>query len=143
MIPKQIIDNKKNCTKCNNWLDVSLYNKGKSKDSFRSQCRNCERDYKIMLRYNLTREQVADFWTRENCEICERPFINSSLGKGRFKCVDHCHNTGKSRGFLCNACNAGIGYLGDDISRMNKAIHYLSGNGSLEKELENENRLLP
>ncbi len=139
MLPKQIIDNKKECTRCKVWLDLSLYNKAKTKDSARTRCRNCERDYKMMLRYNLTLEQVADFWGRENCEICERPFINSSLGKGRFKCVDHCHITGKSRGFLCNACNAGIGYLGDDVDRIQRAIHYLQGNGSLSKleELNN------
>lgn len=45
-------------------------------------------------------------------------------GKGIF-CVDHCHVSGKVRGLLCNACNLGIGLLGDSADSIRKALHYL------------------
>jgi len=39
--------------------------------------------------------------------------------------TDHCHDTGKVRGRLCNRCNVGIGQLGDTIEGLESAIRYL------------------
>ena len=39
--------------------------------------------------------------------------------------VDHCHNTGKIRGLLCNKCNSGIGFLQDDPKIIAKALSYV------------------
>jgi Recombination endonuclease VII len=45
--------------------------------------------------------------------------------------LDHDHVSGAFRGWLCISCNAGIGFLGDDIHGLEKAIQYL-------KRAENE-----
>jgi hypothetical protein len=39
--------------------------------------------------------------------------------------VDHCHDTDKFRGLLCNSCNVAIGYLRNDPERLSAAIEYL------------------
>ena len=39
--------------------------------------------------------------------------------------VDHCHKTGALRGVLCHACNVGIGWLGDDLEGVMRAVKYL------------------
>jgi len=39
--------------------------------------------------------------------------------------VDHCHSTGKLRGFLCANCNKGIGLLGDTTAGVRNAVAYL------------------
>jgi hypothetical protein len=39
--------------------------------------------------------------------------------------LDHCHVTGKFRGWLCRECNVGLGKLGDDIAGVRRAIAYL------------------
>ncbi len=44
--------------------------------------------------------------------------------------VDHCHETEKIRGILCNWCNFLIGSVGDNISLLEKAIDYLKLNGN-------------
>ena len=38
---------------------------------------------------------------------------------------DHDHRTGKFRGWLCVACNTGIGKLGDDVVGLERALAYL------------------
>lgn len=50
------------------------------------------------------------------CAIC---------GGTRLLGVDHCHITGAVRGILCRKCNSGIGQLGDDAARVQKAADYL------------------
>jgi hypothetical protein len=39
--------------------------------------------------------------------------------------VDHCHNTGKVRGILCDTCNRCMGLLKDDPDLLMSAAAYL------------------
>lgn len=56
-----------------------------------------------------------------NCECCG---IHQKDVVRRFA-LDHCHETGKFRGWLCGRCNTGIGSLGDDLEGVMKAVRYL------------------
>src|SRR5690606_973341 len=49
------------------------------------------------------------------CECCGQLPGKKSLA------VDHCHETGKFRGWLCTNCNTGIGKLGDGIEGLIRA----------------------
>lgn len=40
-------------------------------------------------------------------------------------CVDHDHVTNRVRGLICNNCNGGIGFLGDSVEGVRKALTYL------------------
>lgn len=53
------------------------------------------------------------------CEIC------GGRDKDRNLALDHCHETGITRGLLCNACNTGIGKMKDSPELMRKAAAYL------------------
>lgn len=44
--------------------------------------------------------------------------------------LDHDHVTGKIRGFLCNPCNRGIGYLQDNKEILVNAVKYLEKHDS-------------
>jgi len=56
----------------------------------------------------------------EACENCGRVATAA-----RKLALDHCHATGKFRGWLCTKCNTGIGSLGDSIDGLKKALNYL------------------
>ena len=55
-----------------------------------------------------------------NCECC-----GCVLHGGAQMHLDHCHKTGKFRGWLCNRCNRGLGYFDDCIAGLERAIAYL------------------
>lgn len=62
------------------------------------------------------------------CAICGKPETENTvrLGKPLALSVDHCHDTGKVRGLLCNNCNRAIGMLEHSIETLNSAIAYLA-----------------
>jgi hypothetical protein len=53
------------------------------------------------------------------CECCGQPPSRIGLA------LDHCHRTGKFRGWLCPKCNTGIGMLCDSVTGVRKALAYL------------------
>jgi hypothetical protein len=61
------------------------------------------------------------------CQCCDR------LVKGRkgFH-LDHCHETGAFRGWICGPCNTGVG-IADDIERLEKRAAFLRAH---EKKIE-------
>jgi hypothetical protein len=65
-----------------------------------------------------------------NCECCGR----LSSRPRRALALDHCHVTGKFRGWLCTACNLALGKLGDSIEGLERALAYLR---RFEQTLEN------
>ena len=40
-------------------------------------------------------------------------------------CLDHDHDTGEFRGWLCNKCNSALGWFEDDINHVRRALNYL------------------
>lgn len=55
-----------------------------------------------------------------HCENCSKLLVS-----GKNTHLDHCHLTGKFRGWLCNRCNRGLGYFDDCIEGLQQAIEYL------------------
>jgi hypothetical protein len=49
----------------------------------------------------------------DDCELCGR------VGP---VCFDHCHKTGKFRGWLCRGCNSGLGQYGDDVEGLQRIL---------------------
>lgn len=82
---------------------------------------------RAVARYGLTLGQYEKIFADQGgaCAICECPESDMQYGRLRPLCIDHDHATGEIRGLLCNDCNRGIGFLGDDMSRLERAIHYL------------------
>jgi len=76
----------------------------------------------LLKQYLLTPEEFTYMVMEQGgvCAICK--LVPSSLY------VDHDHATGAVRGLLCQKCNSGIGFLGDSIEGLEKALNYLRRN---------------
>ena len=74
----------------------------------------------------ITREVFAAIETAQGnaCAICKQP---EKVREQRLT-IDHCHNTGKFRGLLCNRCNRGIGLFMDSPERLKAALDYIENN---------------
>lgn len=40
--------------------------------------------------------------------------------------LDHDHQSGAVRGWLCRSCNASLGHIGDTVSAAQRLVEYLS-----------------
>ena len=78
---------------------------------------------RLKKEYGITVEDYNNMFTSQNgeCKICQ---THQKDLKKRLA-VDHCHETGKVRGLLCQKCNLGIGHLNDSVSLLEKALSYL------------------
>ncbi len=61
------------------------------------------------------------------CALCfkKERRIHKTTGTKWDLAVDHCHETNQVRGLLCNACNRGLGLLGDKVDMLEKVVAYL------------------
>ena len=127
----------KNCSSCNQHLPFKSFSPDKGKKSgLTSICKKCRnerystryskqnRDSTLKRKYNMEPGDYDKLLNQQGgvCKICS----SSETGRGdQWFAVDHCHETGKVRGLLCNTCNRALGLFKDDISYLTQAIHYL------------------
>jgi hypothetical protein len=129
------------CPKCGQIKEDIEFNRSSySSSGLSSWCKDCNKEQcrkhnnsrqgqknalkRNLSRYNLTIEEFDRLSEAQDnlCAICsksEEYFPRLS--------VDHCHETGKVRGLLCNNCNRGLGLLGDNHETLKKASEYLLG----------------
>ena len=126
------------CRKCNINKPLSeFYNNEVSRSR---RCKVCERERKrverqkrshhetdknkrLLKEYGITIKQFNQMLLEQSdkCKICGK----EDDSKYKVLHVDHCHETRKVRGLLCNKCNIGLGNFRDNIENLEKAIKYL------------------
>jgi hypothetical protein len=76
-------------------------------------------------KYNITDEQFVALIAKQanRCGICDRVFDPSD--RALSPRVDHDHEYGVIRGLLCNGCNVGLGFLGDNETGVQRALQYV------------------
>jgi hypothetical protein len=86
-----------------------------------TNCESCRKKLRTELR--LLKKEI----TQSNpqpvngspCDLCKRPVYKNWQ-------LDHCHDTGKFRGWLCKGCNTGLGGIGDSFESALNALLYFS-----------------
>ena len=93
---------------------ASHYNKKKWADGSRPPSANPEsrRAAHIKHRYGLTAEEHAGLVAAQGgkCAVCGEHPARTPGHWNDGLCVDHCHDSSKVRGLLCNNCNIAIGH---------------------------------
>jgi len=142
----------KTCFRCKETKDIIEFYVAKNKDGLTCYCKICcnERALEYRLKHPDKVKENRLRWKEENptygrtshlrkahgitveeydqmltsqhncCKICNGPpTYRDTL------VVDHCHNTGKIRGLLCDNCNMGLGKFKDNLDYLRGAIQYL------------------
>lgn len=142
----KILADPKKCTRCGEHKPrADFYPHAVAKNGVSAWCKECTKNValekqkadkagvklinrraKLKKAFGLTVQQYDEMLVEQGgrCALCGSDFPG---GRGRFV-VDHCHDTGKIRGLLCNLCNVGLGALRDSPQLLQKAIHYLGRN---------------
>lgn len=82
------------------------------------------RKYYLKTTYGITPEEYEELLEKQNhaCALCN----NERSGPMRIRlAIDHCHETGRIRGLLCQRCNWAIGQLGDNEEALKNALDYI------------------
>lgn len=145
----------KKCGKCKEIKPLTEFRKYNRISGYQSYCKICENKYKVEWHkrnrdivnkrsrkyYKNNKQKVLAYSRKRLYNILEKEY-QLLLKEQNFVCaickskcatyenlsVDHCHNTNKIRGLLCNRCNRALGMFEDNISLLKKVIKYLEKN---------------
>lgn len=83
----------------------------------------------IKRKYNITREEYDKLLVNQNnrCKCCGK---EGGIENKQMLHLDHCHKTGKIRGFLCDNCNRALGMVKDNINTLQEMINYLNSHNN-------------
>ena len=119
----------KRCNKCGKNLPLTRFHRrtySSGTVGLQTRCKSCQtnlrREYykpdeKTRQKLKISDEFYEELMSNDNCQIC-----GCTMTK---KCIDHCHETKKIRGVLCNNCNTALGLFNDNQKVMKDAIQYL------------------
>lgn len=119
----------KKCSKCKQnkkLIDFTFNTSGRdhfNKDGYRHRRPDCKECLKKVRQSKKSAKKSAKANNisykapnGETCHICKKE--NKLV-------FDHCHETHKYRGYLCDPCNRGLGIFQDNIEGLIAAVNYL------------------
>lgn len=120
------------CRDCQQRLSIFEFEKNQKsiagKISRRGSCRNCRSSKKpIPSRARIEFEKLSPMppiGKNFTCPICQKTIMR------QFKndvVLDHSHESGEIRGWICRQCNSSIGMLDENVSVMERAIKWVLG----------------
>jgi hypothetical protein len=114
------------CNTCKETKDLDCFGGyGVNKQYYKASCKVCEAK-NTYLRRTLERENPRP--VDISCAICgktEKDVLERGRRLNQAFVLDHCHETGKFRAWLCSGCNKSLGYMEDNPLIALQAASYL------------------
>lgn len=118
------------CNVCNKLLPIAMFQKNQNGINNRTvrrpscnACREVIDGVKISARDRHKMEEIKPYGEIWECPVCHKRTIPGITSK---VVLDHNHETGKPRAWICDSCNTGLGRFKDDTGIMRNAIEYLN-----------------
>ena len=117
------------CGSCKSPKPLTEYNEHKSRSGHQNYCRECQKIDKRFRRYGVTKH-----WYEEKLKEQDGRCMGCKIHVDDYRkehkvhthlVVDHCHETGKPRGLLCNNCNVALGCARDDPQTLSRLAKYI------------------
>lgn len=99
---------------------LCLYTNKKCKDCGKIYAEHKKKSEQQVKEQNIVRP-IPSLEQPYPCDNCGKNIITTRTIQ-----LDHCHETGKFRGWLCKECNISLGNLGDNIEGLIHTIKYLN-----------------
>jgi hypothetical protein len=80
-----------------------------------------------LRKYKISREEYWELFNEQGgvCAICKTPGKKKKDGNYQTPAIDHCHDTTRVRGLLCNRCNPPLGFAQDNPKRLVEMLEYM------------------
>jgi hypothetical protein len=118
------------CKKCHTEKTIQYQKKNKEKVNSKNlkwdkDNPDKRRDAYYRRTYGITLDEYNNLHLNQSgkCKLCKDVEV---LPKSRLG-VDHCHDTGRIRGLLCDLCNTALGRLGDSVESIERVLAYVKG----------------
>lgn len=121
-------DDGKTCSKCEKFLPLDSFNFASGGNYLRAECRACNNE--MQKTRKLLRAEHGMPESGYHCPICkgsEEEVKGTGNTRNGSWVLDHCHESGSFRGWLCHKCNRALGGFNDCTYTLNNAIQYLRG----------------
>jgi hypothetical protein len=103
--------------------EQKAFRQSKSKDELYLM----DRERNLRKEFGIGLEEYGAMLEKQGgvCAICKQEETTVRAGRVMALPVDHCHETGKIRGLLCNSCNRALGKFKDSVEHLLAAASYL------------------
>lgn len=120
------------CRRCQNRKTIFLFQKNQKsiagKISRRGECIDC-RKWKKAIPLKLRKKYESEnpptpIGKPFYCPVCEKTIIRQYKNDVT---LDHSHEDGKIRGWICRQCNSSIGMMDEDVNILGRAVLWIQG----------------
>ena len=126
------------CNRCWRLLPTTAFERNQNgvnnRPVRRPSCRECREDINgipMPAAEKRKWEAIKPNYEIWECPICKKRTIPGVTSK---VVLDHDHETGKGRAWICDSCNTGLGRFKDDIQTLENAIAYLKSTKKIETQ---------
>jgi hypothetical protein len=118
------------CNKCKTMQPISNFGRDSGAKKLSSACKDCSKKLGLQTKNLLKITPLPpEDYTCPGCERTEKQVRDSLKYRGRKKhrvwSLDHNHDTGEFRGWICNKCNLALGNMNDDLEYARRLVKYL------------------